>query len=192
MNEVAQTTNYDLMPLIAFLALIVSIVSIYIGARALKIQRTHNIKSVKPIGNIVFSDYEDHLAVNIKNAGVGPLIIKSLKVKNKNNEMKNNVIDFMPQHPPDLPWTNFFANPEDFVIPAGEKLNLIKLTTEDISDTFAIFRNTVRESLMDLSIELEYKDIYDNIMPINKRTLEWFGRNLGIKKTDNKATHSNA
>ena len=186
MNEIAETTNYDLMPLIAALALVVSIISIFIGAIALKIQRAHNIKSVKPIGNIVFSDYEDNIEINIKNAGVGPLIINSLKVKNKNNETKNNVIDFMPLHPPDLPWSNYFANPKDFVIPSSEKLNLIKLTTEDISATFATFRDQVRKALMDLSIELEYKDIYDNIMPVNVRTLEWFGRHLKInKKTDN-------
>lgn len=178
MNEIAETSSYDPMPLIATLALIVSIVSIFIGAIALKIQRTHNRKSVKPIGNIMFSDYENNLAVNIKNSGVGPLIIKNLKVKNKNKEIKNNIIDFMPPHPPDLPWSNYFANPIDFVIPPGEKLNLIKLSTEDITELFATFRDDVRRALMDLSIELEYKDIYDKTMPVNERGLNWFGRHF--------------
>ena len=164
--------------LIASIALLVSIISILIGAFSLKIQRTHNRKSVKPIGNIVFSDYENLLAVNLKNVGVGPLFIKSLKVKNKDRETKNNIIDFMPPHPPDLPWTNYFANPTDFVIPPGEKLNLIELSTDDISDAFAEFRDNVRKTLMDLSIELKYKDIYDKTMPENKRALDWFGRHF--------------
>ncbi len=178
MKEIIDKIVSDPTLLIASVALLVSIISILVGALSLKFQRTHNRKSVKPIGNIVFSDYENRVAVNLKNAGVGPLFIKSLKVKNKNKKTKNNIIDFMPEHPSNLPWTNYFANPTDFVIPPGEKLNLIELSTEDISDTFADFRDTVRKSLMDLSIELKYKDIYDKTMPVNKRALDWFGRHF--------------
>ena len=169
----------DPILLIATIAVFISFMSIVIGGLSLKIQRTHNRKTVKPIGNIILSDYENLLAVNIKNTGVGPLIIKSLKVYNDSGESKINIIDWMPEHPDNLPWTSFFANATDFVLPPGQSLNIIELKTNtDISNTFAEFRDQVRKALCGLTIELTYKDIYDKQMPTNQRDLEWFGRNV--------------
>lgn len=42
-------------------------------------QRTHNKKSVLPLGFISLANYEDLLRIKIINTGIGPLIIKKQK-----------------------------------------------------------------------------------------------------------------
>jgi hypothetical protein len=169
--------------LIAAIAVFISFVSILIGAVSLSIQRTHNRKSVKPIANIILSDYENHISVNIANNGVGPLIIKTLNVTNQAGESKLNIIGWMPKHPDDLPWTSFAADITDFVIAPGDRLNLIDLkTTDEITSTFAAFRDHTRMALSNLKIELSYTDVYDSNLPSKVRALEWFGRSVSPGK----------
>ncbi len=164
---------------IASIAVLIAVFSIIIGTLSLNVQRRHNRKTVKPISNLMFSDYENHIAVNIKNAGVGPLIIKSFTVKNKLGQAKKNIIDWMPDHPNNLPWSSFFVNLTGVVIPAGDSLNIISLKTDQsITQTFAEFRNKVRKALSELEIELSYMDVYERKLPTNKKDLKWFGRNI--------------
>lgn len=51
-------------------ALIVLVVSIIISVGTLKIQRTHNEKSVKPFGQIILNDYENQITIDIRNVGI--------------------------------------------------------------------------------------------------------------------------
>ncbi len=165
--------------LIAAVAVFISFLSILIGALSLRMQRSHNRKSVKPIGNILFSDYENLIAVNIKNTGIGPLIIKKLEVTNSSKSPRNNIIDWMPQHPKDLTWSNFLSIGTNFVIPPNQSLNIIELKTgQNISKTFAEFRDEIRKVLSDLTIELVYVDLYNKKQPVNRKELRWFGRNV--------------
>ena len=66
--------------IIAFGALLTSISSIVLTIKALKVQKQHHLKSVKPIGYITVGDYEDDIYISIVNNGVGPLIIRELRV----------------------------------------------------------------------------------------------------------------
>lgn len=165
--------------LMTAIAVGISFISILLTVFSLRIQRIHNRKTLKPIGNIIFADYEDKIAVNIKNTGVGPLIIKELKVSDNSGKSKINIIEWMPSHPDSILWTNFFEDATGFVIPPGESLNIIELSTKDnISNSFAEFRDQVRTALSNLIVELTYKDIYDKKMPVNSGNLKWFGRNV--------------
>ncbi len=162
--------------IVALLALFVSIFSIYQGIKSLKIQREHNEKSVRPIGKIIFSDYENLIAVKIKNAGIGPLILKNLRVLNSKNEIKTNVVDWMPQIPQGMSWSHYAKPPPGVVISQGETLSLLELKGEVGNKLFENFRHEVRRALKELTIELEYMDIYEKQMPTYKRELSWFGR----------------
>ena len=62
--------------IIAILALVTSVVSTFISFYTFKLQRTHNIKSVKPILHVGKWDYENRLFVTLKNVGAGIAIVK--------------------------------------------------------------------------------------------------------------------
>jgi hypothetical protein len=61
-------------------ALITSVVSIVVASRALKDQRRHNLLAIKPYANILLENYVNFVGIFIANNGVGPLIIKELRV----------------------------------------------------------------------------------------------------------------
>jgi len=152
-------------------------------------------RSFRPLAYINAEDFETRIFVGIKNSGLGPLLIKNVLVTNSKGETKINLIDWMPQLPTNITWTNFFGNPIGYVIQAGEEVPLIELSAENLNfdgteladaplsetiliDFFSIPRDSVRKALADLTIELEYEDIYGNQMPSAKRKLDWFARNL--------------
>ena len=75
--------------LIATIALGVSFLSIIIGFYGLWLQRKHNQLSVRPIGIITLSDYENRLAIKVKNAGMGTMILKSIETVIMKETKKN-------------------------------------------------------------------------------------------------------
>ena len=60
---------------IASLALLTSLTSACISFYTFRLQRTHNIKSIKPILHVGQWDYENDLCVTLKNCGAGVAII---------------------------------------------------------------------------------------------------------------------
>ena len=94
----------------AIAALFVSIISIVIAVVNMGIQRAHNRKSVLPIANLSFGDYESAIFVRLQNVGVGPMIVESLVVarRDKNDESTGKaIIDFMPELPSGHDWSHF-------------------------------------------------------------------------------------
>src|SRR5215210_5687660 len=87
----------------AVCALFVSLLSIILTLRALRLQRIHNFKSLTPIASILAADYENELEVTIRNTGVGPLIVKRLQVHGGEEE-KDNVHCLMPRPPKGMYW----------------------------------------------------------------------------------------
>jgi hypothetical protein len=91
---------------VAMAALFVSAVSLFIGRATLKHQRTHNVLSVKPIPIVTVADHEDSLRIKIRNHGSGPLIVTDLRVSD-GTSVEKAIIDWMPDLPDELLWTNF-------------------------------------------------------------------------------------
>src|SRR5579862_5663252 len=93
----------------AIAALFVSLLSIILTCLSLWMQRTHNRKTVLPIGHIVVGDYEDDIFVRLRNDGVGPLILENVTVFQNGNRKnaKTALIDFMPELPGGYAWTTF-------------------------------------------------------------------------------------
>lgn len=83
--------------IVAICALIVSISTVVISWRALKIQRTHNQTSLKPIIFIEPYDYENCILIKIRNEGLGSAIVKSIRVINGKNEEKTSIFNWLPQ-----------------------------------------------------------------------------------------------
>lgn len=168
--------------ILAFCALIVSIVSVMFTWFTLKYQRIHNYKTVRPIGIIVAGDYEDKIFIRLDNSGIGPLIIKKVIVKNRILEAST-VIDIIPSNLSGrIPWKDFAAGLEKKTIPAGKQLNLIVWTSDNYQNSSAEIlsqdRTDLRRFLKDVTVKLIYTDVYEKNIFSDERSLEWFGRHF--------------
>lgn len=161
----------------AISALFVSILSIVLTFTSLWIQRRHNYKSLTPIASLPVGDYENLIQVKIKNTGVGPLIVKSFKVSSK-KATNNNIITFMPETPNGIHWETFYNDLDGLCITPKEAATIIKLSGDPEDQNFSKYRDEVRKALSELSIEVEYKDIYNRKMPKKSRSLAWYGRHV--------------
>ena len=81
--------------IISCIAIFISVLSLGSSIYFSHLQMKHNKNSVRPVSSISLDDYEDVLAVKIKNAGTGPLIIKKLIFKNKDCT-SNSLISLIP------------------------------------------------------------------------------------------------
>jgi hypothetical protein len=161
--------------LIATLAFFVSFVSILIGVVSLWIQRKHNRLSVRPIGIIARSDFENRLAIRVKNAGIGPMIVKSIETSNNQGTKKEYPLDWMPS---DILWAGFrrgFKNP---AIMAGDSTVLLEYKLDPQDKDSARQRDEIRSVLKNLTIRIIYTDVYGKEQPELVRSLDWFGRNI--------------
>lgn len=164
--------------IIAISAIFISVFSVIVGALSLYFNRIHNKKSVKPIVFIPVWDYEDYLLINIKNVGLGPLIIKSTSVINKEGEIKKDVIDWMPKLPKNIYWTGFNETLDNRPMEPGEGITLLRYDVDEKNSKSTKFRDEIRKRLKELRIIIDYTDIYDSKFKPHKKDLSWFGRLL--------------
>jgi hypothetical protein len=163
--------------IVGVLALCVSFLSILLTVVSLYLSRRHNYKSLTPIASIPFSDYEDKLAVKIKNAGVGPLIIETFRAT-KGNRTEDDLISFMPELPRGVTWDTFFDDLDGACIRPGEQLAVLQLNGDSEDRGFAEARDACRRVLSQSTVVLTYKDIYGRRMPTVTKNLRWFGRHF--------------
>jgi hypothetical protein len=161
----------------AVAALFVSLLSIVLTVASLWWQRQHNYFSVRPIGGIPIADYEDRIAVHIKNTGIGPLIIDKFRVSD-GMTVETSLISLMPSLPQGMLWNTFLESLEGTCVPPGDRLKLLELSGDPSAQAFADARDDCRRRLSQLTVELWYKDIYGRRMPVAARSLDWFGRHF--------------
>jgi hypothetical protein len=158
-------------------ALFFSTVSIIVAVVNMRVQQRHNRKSVLPIGHISVGDYEDHIFVSVRNHGVGPMVVKKIFVaKEGDAEQERALIHFMPELPGDCLWTHFVEDISGRAIPAEEYISLVSLEGDQDDRDFVEARQLVRKVLSELSVKVEYENIYGEKMPAASRNLNWFGR----------------
>lgn len=163
--------------IIALAAFIISVVSLYVSHAALKIQRRHNVLSVKPIPMVSVADYEDRLTVKILNNGSGPLIIKGVQVK-KESQVYESLVDWMPCLPDGMYWATFVGSVKNRSLLPGNEIKLLELTGDHTENEFKKVRDNCRAALCKLTIVLEYTDVYGSTFEFHEKQLSWFGRNL--------------
>ena len=167
----------------AICALLMSFLAIALGVASLIVQRQHNFKSLTPIAEIRFYDYEDHVAVRIANAGIGPLMLEEFIATDGNNSF-DNLISLMPTPPEGIVWDTFYERINGISIRPNEEATILSLTGENLNNSaFTIFRDAVRKELSKFTVYINYRDIYDRKMSTVSRSLEWFGTHVkGISK----------
>jgi len=164
---------------LAAVAVILSLISLYLSHAALRHQREHNRLTVRPLAYVVVGDYENHLFVKLRNNGTGPMIITSIVVVGA-KEPSAPLISAMPQLHPKVSWTNFVEDCSGRSVPAGGDLSLVELSSESSSSAgqFALSRDLVRSALGKLEVQVEYTDIYRTKLPAARRSLKFFHRTL--------------
>ena len=57
-----------------------ALIALFLSAYGLRAQRRHDVLSARPLPEVTVADYENSLRVKLRNNGVGPMMVKSVKV----------------------------------------------------------------------------------------------------------------
>jgi hypothetical protein len=158
--------------LIALCAVVISVFSLFVTIYTTHLQRKHNYHSLAPLVWIQLGDYEEDILVKIENTGVGPIVFKKLSVT-KGEAQKGSVVEWMPT---DITWKGFVNIFSGRSIPAGGHLTILHLTGDASDEDFIKTREEVRSLLSELTVNIEFEDIYKRKQPTFSRSLDWFGR----------------
>jgi hypothetical protein len=167
----------------AILAVLVSACALRVSHLTLKHQQQHNILSVRPIPIVTVLDREDSVRVKIRNHGSGPMLIQHVRVTN-GVDGKESLMDWMPELPAGMLWTNFAGALSDRSLLPGSEIILLQLDGGHENETFAQGRDAVRTALAPLQVAVDYTDIYESTFKKYAKELTWFGRPKGVKNSD--------
>jgi hypothetical protein len=163
----------------ALLAFIVSIAAVSVARATLKHQRAHNILTFRPFPTISFGDYEDKLVVWLENHGAGPMIIRTMRAT-RGPQVCSALIELMPKLLHGITWTKFVGSIDGRAIVPNDDLTLIQLDGDPKDLAFVEARDAIREALAHVYIAVEYTDMYESKTSTVSRSLDWFGRNVGL------------
>jgi hypothetical protein len=161
----------------AFFALSVSCASVWMSVSFARSQRQHNALTVRPIAEVAVCDYENSLQVKLRNNGSGPMIVLGVTVSDGSSAHES-LIEWMPLLPQGRPWNTFTPALRRRSLQAGAEIILLDLTEHKNEANFSASRDQVRTALAPLTVNVEYKDIYETAMLPCRKDLSWFGRNL--------------
>jgi hypothetical protein len=134
--------------------------------------------TVRPLANIMAGDYQDHVYVEVVNNGAGPMIIKSITI---NDSPQPTHIALSEALPNDIHWRHIItSNCAGRSVPAGGKLRLVDLSSRNYTgvnkEKFASDRDRVRQALGNITVRVEYTDMYHKNPAATERTLDLFHR----------------
>jgi hypothetical protein len=149
--------SLDVSRIAMIITLIMTIITVTFSALSLAFQRSHNIKSIKPLCSFSYINTADQLKVIIKNAGLGPMIIVSVLIVHDNVEYDFNkyfeeLIDDSLQM---LPSIRLKTNS---IIPTNEERTLIEIIPT--SKSSSKYRELCDKLQNDLLV-INYTDLYD-------------------------------
>lgn len=171
--------------IIASIALIASAIGLVLSYITMKHQRQHNIKSVMPILHIDVWDYEDCIAVSLKNCGLGVALVKEITTTHKNeSSIKNCLYAWLPKKLGAMVnYSHYWITNKDFVIEAGACINLVRIPIDDSKADQIAVRESLREQIGYLTVHIEYDDIYGNPMTVKRKELTFFHRKDNMNRT---------
>ncbi|WCT14439.1 hypothetical protein [Mucilaginibacter jinjuensis] len=159
---------------IALAALIVSSLSFGLSFVQLLIQRSHNKKTVRPIGQIDLGDFDHTMYIHFVNNGIGPLIIRKITFE-KGDKIYTDIVHCLSLDP--KAYNHISINPEVSKAVLPEKVFVIADLEYDKRKHLADFKNKLRTELSQLTIEVIYEDVYGQEYSC-QRNLKWFTRHL--------------
>lgn len=156
--------------IIAISAIAISVIGLFLSSyhnrRTFKLTKKHNELSVRPF--LHFSGSIDSnvgkITYFLRNKGLGPAIIKSIKYNYKGNYY-NNHLDFLKMLKDNFPTQdtidlqlNYNEQHERTIISSNDSLRLLELNVLPIKYT-----DPLGDLINEINIEVLYEDIYENI-----------------------------
>lgn len=148
--------------MIALLALLATCYQLYL-------QRVHNEKSLRPLGQIDFLDKQRTLRVRLCNNGIGPLIIEKITFL-KDGKKYFVISDCLDLNPRSYMHLRTSESARTVIYPASELI--IFETTFDVDEPEEKI-DDARGQLSTLALVVKGRDIYNNKLTI-KRDFGWF------------------
>jgi hypothetical protein len=172
------------------LAITISVLALLATFYQLYLQRVHNEKSLRPLGQIDLIDINNEVSVRVVNNGMGPMIIDRLTFFREGNSYTN-IDDCLT-----LDSRSYQR------IPVNETLQKIILPNASL-DVFSTefeareektnIENALKQ-LATIAVRVYFRDIYDNRFTM-ERNLDWFSRymtdqNSGSHSTSKLCNHA--
>jgi hypothetical protein len=161
------------------LSIAISLFALLATFYQLYLQRVHNEKSLRPLGQIVLSDREAQIFVHIRNNGVGPMIIDKVTF-NKDGISSANIEDCIDLEPRSYMHDIISAETVQKVILPGSHLEIFDTIFE--GHAAGQEKDNAIEQLTPITLKVNYRDIYDNKFTI-ERNFDWFSRHASLLKT---------
>ena len=160
--------------IIAVCALFVSLISLATSIYFSWCARDHNRRTVKPLPYILQPNFENKIAVVIRNNGTGPLILEKAQATSLTSGRSGHLIDLIPMPPKGILFRNFNKIEQIRGIRPGDEVDLLDLRI-DVNDPVATkYRDELRRALGDMKVELTYTDVYNTHFPKYTLDLDWF------------------
>ena len=166
----------DATTIIAICALVVSVFSTGLAVWTAFLQRQHMRLSVRPIPSVQLADFENSVGVYIENSGLGPMRILSLIVTDDKGVTHDDLISHMPSLAPGILWSSFYDKVDLSALQTGRRLRLLLLEGDPEDAMYRQSRDAVRRKLSELTMRVEYEDLYGRLMEPADERLSWFGR----------------
>jgi hypothetical protein len=163
--------------ILAICALFVSAVSLFTSVYFSWCARDHNRRSVKPLPFIAQRDFEDQIAVIIRNNGTGPMILQKVLASSPEGR-SGHLIDLVPTPPPGMLFQNFNKIHQVRAIRPGDEVELLVLPVDINNAPATGYRDTLRLALGTMTVELTYTDIYETKFPVYALKMIWFHRHF--------------
>ncbi len=148
--------------------LIVAVLALGVSAFSIYSTIHHAKKSILPICKIDISNYEDKIGLSILNCGIGPMIIDNV-VFEKNNTRYKSIFEIIN----DIGTFNDFVTEfEGRAIRPEDSLAIFLIEDGFLTDTI---KSSIRSKLKDVTVMVDYHDIYNKKMKTEVRKLSFFG-----------------
>lgn len=145
----------DFGDIIALMSILIATIAIYISVWTTKTQIRHNVLSMMPVCQLYTEDFDECIAVELKNKGMGLTDIdKIIFIDMKGNE-HTSLLDFI-DIDVDIKYSYEYTE-EGFIIMPGETVYLLKITefTQE-------YRKHIIESLSNINVCFKFRDVYSN------------------------------
>lgn len=154
------------------MAIIISLLALLATFYQLYLQRLHNEKSLKPLGQIDVGDRKKHIYVHIQNNGLGPLIIDSV-IFTKDGIKYKTISECLKLDPKSYWHVSLKSIDKKVILPNAYFVIFDKNTKnnspEEIED--------IKKQLTPITLKVSCHDIYNNTVSF-ERNLEWFSRHI--------------
>lgn len=159
-----------------YATIFIAVLSLLITVQSLRDNRKHNRNSLKPIINVIPYDYSNCILIELVNEGVGTAIINNIVVEKNEHEKKESVYHWMPTLPEGISYNNYLTRSKDIPMRAGKIIQILEIRNDELKTTQRQFREQMRGVLRQLTIRINFTDVYGSKFHTYSKKLDLYAR----------------